>query len=167
MGFVKTRFNLNASSTSYQVSDWFVREGTETLPRENNQVDPLINGKETFSRLAKAIKDAEKPIDIICWGFEPNMVLDPPHGKTLAQLLETAIAKPKPADVSVRIMGWLHMLGYAKEENIVGIGIGGSGGTSAGSGIASGSFAQSDQHDWMLRAIAGRIAGWSLDPITR
>jgi phosphatidylserine/phosphatidylglycerophosphate/cardiolipin synthase-like enzyme len=156
MAFVDTCFNLNASNSSYQVSDWFVREGTNTHPRENNLITPLINGQATFSRLAEAICQAKKSIDIICWGFEPNMVLEPPHGKTLAQLLEAAAVKP---DVSVRIMGWFHPLGYAKEENLVGAGIGGSGGTSVGSGSASGSFAQSDQHDWILRAIKGHITG--------
>ena len=158
MAFVETCFNLNASNTSYQVSDWFVCRETDAFRRkENNLVTPLINGQKTFSRLAKAIRSAEKSIDIICWGFEPNMVLEPPHGKTLAQLLETAVAKrtDDKEGVSVRIMAWLHPLGLT----IVGGGISGSGGTSAGSGIASGSFAQSDQHDWILRAIEGRIVG--------
>jgi hypothetical protein len=52
-------------------SPWFV-QNTEYSPMPATY-KPLVNGEEAFAAVYHAIMNAQKTVDIICWGFQPSM----------------------------------------------------------------------------------------------
>ncbi|MBW1249411.1 phospholipase, partial [Pseudomonas tolaasii] len=52
-------------------SPWFVCD-TEYHPVAATY-HPLVNGEEAFRAVHLAIAQAQKSVDIICWGFQPSM----------------------------------------------------------------------------------------------
>jgi len=102
-------------------SPWFV-QNTE-YPPSLATYKPLVNGEEAFAAVYHAIMNAQKTVDIICWGFQPSMyfVRD---GKSLCigELL-CKIAETKK--VQVRILGWempCNATGVGGEANLPGKG---------------------------------------------
>ncbi|UJB30657.1 hypothetical protein [Chromobacterium sp. Beijing] len=86
---------------------------------------PLNCGQAAFDAVHRAIAQARRSVDIICWGFQPSMHFirdgkQPPIG----QLLEQKAA----AGVDVRVLGWafepfgINVTGFAGEPNLVGKG---------------------------------------------
>lgn len=86
------------------MNPWFVCD-TEYRPLPATY-KPLINGEEAFHAVHKAIANAKKSVDIICWGFQPSMyfIRDGEH-PSIGELL-MAKAKDKKNPVRVRILGW-------------------------------------------------------------
>ena len=115
---------------------WFASK-SKYPPRAANVVQPLINGQRAFEAVHKAINAATKSIDIISWGLDPSMRLLRPNGERLGTLLEQRAR----AGVSVRMLAWKNALANLKENNIIGDGLAGSGGGSAGAGSGMGSTA--------------------------
>lgn len=100
---------------------WFVQD-TE-YPPALTTYRPLINGEETFAAVHHAIANAQKSVDIICWGFQPSMYFirdgkSPCIGELLVNL-----AREK--NVQVRILGWEfpgNATGHIGEANLPGKG---------------------------------------------
>lgn len=115
---------------------WFASK-SRYPPRAANVVQPLINGQRAFEAVHNAINAATKSIDIISWGLDPSMRLLRPGGERLGTLLEQRAR----AGVSVRMLAWKNALANLKENNIIGDGLAGSGGGSAGAGSGVGSTA--------------------------
>ncbi|ELY5929041.1 phospholipase D-like domain-containing protein [Cronobacter turicensis] len=84
---------------------------------------PLVNGEEAFAAVYHAIANAQKSVDIICWGFQPSMYFvrdgkSPCIGELLVKL-----AREK--NVEVRVLGWempLNAAGLGGEANLPGKG---------------------------------------------
>jgi hypothetical protein len=55
----------------YDHLSWFV-QNTEYSPMPATY-KPLVNGEEAFAAVYHAIMNAQKTVDIICWGFQPSM----------------------------------------------------------------------------------------------
>jgi phosphatidylserine/phosphatidylglycerophosphate/cardiolipin synthase-like enzyme len=83
---------------------------------------PLVNGEETFSAVHHAIAQAQKSIDIICWGFQPSMYfIRDGNAPSIGELL---MAKAREG-VEVRLLGWempFNTAGFAGEANLPGKG---------------------------------------------
>lgn len=78
---------------------------------------PLINGEQAFGAIARAIKQAQKSIDIITWGFQASMYFERHgNGKMIGELLEDAAKR----GVEVRILVWYSNTGELIEPNIPG-----------------------------------------------
>lgn len=100
---------------------WFVQD-TE-YPPALATYKPLVNGEEAFAAVYHAIANAQKSVDIICWGFQPSMYFIR-DGKSLCigELL-CKIAEEKK--VQVRILGWempCNAAGAGGEANLPGKG---------------------------------------------
>jgi phosphatidylserine/phosphatidylglycerophosphate/cardiolipin synthase-like enzyme len=80
---------------------WFVN-GSEYHPQLATY-RPLVNGKEAFDAVYRAIDAAEKSVCIICWGFQPSMyfVRDGTQ-MMIGQLLE----KKAKQGTMVRVLCW-------------------------------------------------------------
>ena len=100
---------------------WYV-QNTEYPPSQATY-KPLVNGEEAFAAVHHAIANAQKSVDIICWGFQPSMYFirngkEPCIGELLVN-----IAREKK--VKVRILGWempLNAAGAGGEANLPGKG---------------------------------------------
>jgi phosphatidylserine/phosphatidylglycerophosphate/cardiolipin synthase-like enzyme len=128
---------------------WFV-EKSKYPPRPGNVIEPLINGERAFRAVHEAIASAKKSVDIVSWGFDPSMRFIRPNGDRLGNLLRRK-ADPnnysedgKPShwsgepSVEIRVLIWKSALANLGENNIIGDGLFGSGGTTAlGSGTGS------------------------------
>jgi len=100
---------------------WFVQD-TE-YPPALATYKPLVNGEEAFAAVYHAIANAQKTVDIICWGFQPSMYFIR-NGKEpcIGELLKN-IAREK--NVQVRILGWempFNAAGVGGEANLPGKG---------------------------------------------
>lgn len=115
---------------------WFAST-SKYPPRVGNVVQPLINGQRAFEAVHQALRVATKSIDIISWGFDPSMRLTRPEGERIGMLLE----QKARAGVEVRVLIWKNALANFGENNIIGDGLNGSGGGSAGAGSGVGSTA--------------------------
>jgi len=102
------------------ISPWFI-------PRTEYHPVPalyqyLINGEDAFEAVHKAIAEAEKSIDIICWGFQPSMYfIRDGNSPSIGDLLRMKAAEGK----QVRVLGWeapFNAAGYAGEANLPGKG---------------------------------------------
>lgn len=118
---------------------WFSQK-SKYNPSAGNVVHPLINGERAFGAVHEAISAAKKSIDIISWGFDPSMRLLRPSGKRVGELLK----EKADAGVEVRVLVWKSAVANLGENNIVGDGLGGSGGGSAGAGSGVGSTGAGD-----------------------
>lgn len=98
------RGNLTAKITP----PWFLNH-SEYEP-DQGSCGLLIDGKEAFEAIYKAIDAAQKSICIICWGFQPSMYFIR-DGKALSigQLLE----KKAEQGVIVRVLCWAFKLDAA------------------------------------------------------
>ncbi|MGY2686722.1 phospholipase [Pseudomonas tolaasii] len=103
-------------------SPWFVCD-TEYHPVAATY-HPLVNGEEAFRAVHLAIAQAQKSVDIICWGFQPSMYfIRDGIAPSIGTLLKT-IARDK--GVRVRVLGWempLNSAGMAGEGNLPGKGL--------------------------------------------
>ncbi|MNF46618.1 cardiolipin synthetase [compost metagenome] len=99
---------------------WYVQDSE--YPPAMATYQPLINGEEAFERVHLAIAQAEKSIDIICWGFQPSMYfIRDGNAPSIGDLLK---AKAKEG-VEVRILGWemlFNSAGAGGEANLPGKG---------------------------------------------
>lgn len=100
---------------------WFVLD-TEYRPWPASYM-PLINGEEAFGAVHKAIAEAQRSVDIICWGFQPSMhfIRDGSDDRCIGELLKEKARQ----GVQVRILGWempLNAAGMAGEANLPGKG---------------------------------------------
>ncbi|MEE1926018.1 phospholipase [Pseudomonas sp. 148P] len=98
------------------VSPWFV-QNTLYHP-ETATYRPLVNGEETFAVVHRAIADAKRSVDIICWGFQPSMFLIR-DGK--APSIGELLRKKAAEGVKVRLLTWeapLNTAGIAGEANL-------------------------------------------------
>ncbi|MFZ4833278.1 phospholipase D-like domain-containing protein [Rouxiella sp. Mn2063] len=100
---------------------WFIQQ-SEYKPMQATYM-PLVNGEEAFAAVHRAIADAKKSVDIICWGFQPSMYfIRDGKAPCIGELLNN-IAREK--GVQVRILGWeapFNSAGYAGEANLPGKG---------------------------------------------
>lgn len=100
---------------------WFVQD-TE-YPPALATYRPLVNGEEAFAAVYHAIENAQKTVDIICWGFQPSMYFIRDGRSLCIGELLCKIAKEKK--VQVRILGWempFNTAGFADEANLPGKG---------------------------------------------
>lgn len=101
-------------------------------PRACNVVHPLINGERAFAAVHDAIAGAKKSVELVLWGFDPSMRLRP-GGERVGALLKRKAA----AGVQIRMLVWKNALANFLENNIIGDGLLGSGGTALGSRAGS------------------------------
>jgi len=103
-------------------SPWFVQD-TE-YPPSLATYKPLVNGEEAFAAVHHAIANAQKTVDIICWGFQPSMYfIRNGQEPCIGELLTNIACKN---NVKVRILGWeapFNTAGTAGEANLPGKGI--------------------------------------------
>jgi len=100
------------------------RKGAVTHPiTHNNKLQFFICGEEGFADIADQIGQAQKTIDLICWGFDPGMELVRdnsgawPRGNTYGELLLAAAKR----GVHVRLLVWYDELGVRGTNNMPGI----------------------------------------------
>lgn len=136
-GFVipkeKTAIALNSKRDVKLTMPWFSQTSRHP-PRAATVLQPLINGERAFAAVHEAIAGAKHSIDLIAWGFDPSMRLKRPGGERVGDLLKRQAA----AGVQVRMLVWKSALANLGENNIIGDGLGGSGGGSAGAGSGIG-----------------------------
>ncbi|WLH66367.1 phosphatidylserine/phosphatidylglycerophosphate/cardiolipin synthase family protein [Pseudomonas sp. FP2309] len=99
---------------------WYV-QNTEYPPAKATY-QPLINGEETFKAVHLAIAQANRTIDIICWGFQPSMYFI--RDGVSPSIGELLMAKARDG-VEVRILGWeapFNSAGVGGEANLPGKG---------------------------------------------
>ncbi|MEE5128789.1 phospholipase D-like domain-containing protein [Pseudomonas alliivorans] len=111
---------LSHTNSARIVQRWFV-ENSEFSPIPATY-RPLVNGEEAFRAVFEAIAEAEKSVEIICWGFQPSMyfIRDGCH-PCIGELLRIKAAN----GVKVRILGWempFNSAGMAGEGNLPGKG---------------------------------------------
>ncbi|TWI60946.1 hypothetical protein IP91_04911 [Pseudoduganella lurida] len=105
-------------------------KGKVTHPiTHNNKLTMFVCGEEGFADIAKEIRNAQKSIDLCCWGFDPAMELERgatgpwPRGETYGDLLIAAGRR----GVQVRLLVWFdwvakqahkvtNMPGYTHDE---------------------------------------------------
>ncbi|CAR54005.1 MULTISPECIES: phospholipase D-like domain-containing protein [Burkholderia] len=98
---ITTPIAQNHTSSAMACLPWFVCN-SEYSPSAAG-FRPLVNGRDAFAAVYKAIADAKHSIDIICWGFQPSMYfLRDGTGKRIGELLEQ---KGKEG-VKVRLLCW-------------------------------------------------------------
>lgn len=98
---------------------WFV-ENSEYHPVQASYL-PLINGEEAFAAVHHAIANAQKSVDIICWGFQPSMYFIRDGKSPCIGELLVKIAQEK--QVKVRVLAWempANAAGAAGEANLPG-----------------------------------------------
>jgi len=99
------------------IPPWFV-ECTE-FPPTHATYKPLVNGEEAFRAVHEAIANAQKTVDIICWGFQPSMYfIRDGQAPCIGELLNEIALKNK---VQVRVLGWempFNSAGVAGEANL-------------------------------------------------
>ncbi|HFL8016856.1 DUF6396 domain-containing protein [Klebsiella pneumoniae] len=103
-------------------SPWFV-QNTEYSPMPATY-KPLVNGEEAFAAVYHAIMNAQKTVDIICWGFQPSMYFIRDGQSLCIGELLCKIAETKK--VQVRILGWempCNAAGVGGEANLPGKGV--------------------------------------------
>ncbi|WP_323101700.1 phospholipase D-like domain-containing protein [Klebsiella variicola] len=103
-------------------SPWFV-QNTEYSPMPATY-KPLVNGEEAFAAVYHAIMNAQKTVDIICWGFQPSMYFIRDGQSLCIGELLCKIAETKK--VQVRILGWempCNAAGGGGEANLPGKGV--------------------------------------------
>ncbi|MFG0586099.1 hypothetical protein ACF8C1_23035 [Pseudomonas sp. zjy_9] len=127
-------------NTANLTMDWFSSKGFYP-PREGVEVTPLINGQAAFTAVDEAISKARKSVDIITWGFDAAMRFRRPDGPRIGDLL----ASLGQRGVKVRVLVWKNVVANLAENTVIGDGLVGSGGTSAGSGVTKGRPASSDK----------------------
>jgi phosphatidylserine/phosphatidylglycerophosphate/cardiolipin synthase-like enzyme len=97
---------------------WFVQR-TEYNPAQAT-FKPLVNGEEAFGAVYDAILNAQRSVDIICWGFQPSMYFKRGANDTvpIGQLL----ARKGADGVRVRLLCWMDDLHVAEwsENNMPG-----------------------------------------------
>jgi phosphatidylserine/phosphatidylglycerophosphate/cardiolipin synthase-like enzyme len=80
---------------------WFVNK-SEYTPKLG-AFELLVNGKQAFGEVYRAIEAAKKSVSIICWGFQPSMYfVRDRSGLSIGALLE----KKAREGVEVRVLGW-------------------------------------------------------------
>ncbi len=91
--------------------------------RPDNFLQLHVCGKEAFGRLAQDIRamKAGDTLDLICWGFEPSMMLVRRDGRwnereSYGYLLEQAARR----GAHVRLLVWFNVLGNLKQHNTPG-----------------------------------------------
>ncbi|MEN4825753.1 phospholipase D-like domain-containing protein [Pseudomonas sp. P39-UII1] len=81
---------------------------------------PLINGEEAFRAVHQAIANANRTVDITCWGFQPSMFfIRDGKSPSIGQLLLRKAAQ----GVRVRVLGWempANLAGAGGEANLPG-----------------------------------------------
>jgi phosphatidylserine/phosphatidylglycerophosphate/cardiolipin synthase-like enzyme len=127
-------------NTANLTMDWFSSKGFYP-PREGVEVTPLINGQAAFTAVDEAISKARKSVDIITWGFDPAMRFRRPDGQRIGDLL----ASMGRSGVKVRVLVWKNAVANLAENTVIGDGVVGSGGTSAGSGVTRGRPASNEK----------------------
>jgi len=102
-------------------SPWFVQD-TE-YPPALATYKPLVNGEEAFAAVHHAIANAQKSVDIICWGFQPSMYfIRDGNSPCIGELLKSIASK---RGIKVRILGWempFNAAGAGDEANLPGKG---------------------------------------------
>ncbi|UJB31697.1 hypothetical protein [Chromobacterium sp. Beijing] len=82
-------------------ASWFICD-TEYPPDFANYT-PLVNGERAFAAVHQAIANAQRSVDIVCWGFQPSMhFVRVGSAPAIGALLE----QKARAGVQVRVLGW-------------------------------------------------------------
>ncbi|MDF0604554.1 phospholipase D-like domain-containing protein [Neisseriaceae bacterium TC5R-5] len=88
----------------------------------DNHLQLFICGEKGFEQIAKDIQSAQRSIDLICWGFDPSMmIIRPEDGEwrqenSFGYLLEQAAQE----GVSVRLLVWYTYIGNLIQNNLRG-----------------------------------------------
>lgn len=98
---------------------WFVDKSEYTPKLASFRL--LVNGKDAFGSVYRAIEGAKKSVCIICWGFQPSMyfVRD---GKSL--MIGELLEKKAREGVMVRVLCWAFQLTEYDRLNVTGIPLG-------------------------------------------
>ena len=96
-----------------------VTSGTQLTP--DNVLQILVCGQDAFNKIASDIQSAKKSIDLVCWGFDPAMVLDRKipqwdAQQTYGALLEQAASR----GVQIRLLVWYNYMASIKQNNMPG-----------------------------------------------
>ncbi|MDF0606716.1 phospholipase D-like domain-containing protein [Neisseriaceae bacterium TC5R-5] len=87
----------------------------------DNQLQLYLCGEQAFTQIAADIQAAQKSIELVCWGFDPGMMLIRPDEKwqqqyAFGELLEQATKR----GVKVRLLAWHSYSGGAVQDNLPG-----------------------------------------------
>lgn len=174
-----------ASRKASGSAQWCLEKAKDGKARvfHQNNLEVFICGELAFAQIAEDIRNAQRSIDIICWGFDPAMELtrkmatDWPRGETWGRLLEDAAKR----GVEVRLLAWHDAVGSPMVNNMPGYGrdapyelkAAASRGMAAAV-LPAGSLREQprptdnrDQREvfnanWYRRVVAGQMAGVSL-----
>ena len=112
---------LKEGRTVQAHASWFIC-GTEYPPDFANYT-PLVNGEDAFAAVHQAIANAQRSVDIVCWGFQPSMrFVRDGSAPAIGALLE----QKARAGVQIRVLGWtlqplgISVTGAAGEANMPG-----------------------------------------------
>ncbi|WP_354685091.1 phospholipase D-like domain-containing protein [Cupriavidus necator] len=101
---ITTPFALSCTNRATITFPWFVQPA-EYYPAPCT-FKPLVNGEEAFGEVYDAIKNAQRSVDIVCWGFQPSMYFkrDGSDAVSIGQLLARKGASSDK--VRVRLLCW-------------------------------------------------------------
>lgn len=95
------------------VYDWFTRGEGRAPPRGGNQVEVLVDGEETWGRVADDIEEAQGEVQIATWICRPNIELRRPQALALAEppmrghlRLGELLERRAAGGVKVRLLIW-------------------------------------------------------------
>lgn len=95
------------------IYDWFARGENRAPPRGGHEVEVLVDGEQTWSRVAKDLERAKSEVQIATWMARPDMELLRPKPLALsdprarAALRLGAILERRAADgVAIRLLIW-------------------------------------------------------------
>ena len=106
-------------------SRWYL-DNSNYKQRNGNKLTPYFSGQEVFAAIAKSINEAQKSIDIVCWGFDPAMPIvregsnwewkeTDSYGHHLIK------AATRRGQVKIRLLLWYTQSGNGVMENAPGL----------------------------------------------
>ena len=106
-------------------SRWYL-DNSNYKQRNGNKLTPYFSGQEVFAAIAKSINEAQKSIDIVCWGFDPAMPIiregsnwEWKETDSYGHHLIEAATGSKP--VKIRLLLWYTQSGNGVMENAPGL----------------------------------------------
>ncbi|HWB80708.1 MAG TPA: phosphatidylserine/phosphatidylglycerophosphate/cardiolipin synthase family protein [Nannocystaceae bacterium] len=95
------------------VYDWFTRDSGSSPPRGGNRIEALVDGEQTWTRVADDLDRAQSEVQIATWMCRPDMELRRPEelatsepGARARFRLGEVLERLAHADVRVRLLIW-------------------------------------------------------------
>lgn len=122
---------LSCTRTATLTLPWFVqdtligsddRHGKAEYAPMPATYKPLINGELAFGAIHDAILNAQRSVDIVCWGFQPSMYLKRGRSHFGAPCLGDLLMRKASEGVKVRVLCWAdnYAVSQHSENNLPG-----------------------------------------------